>query len=200
MINSINNAASAGSLNKNELSKNASSKKQAPKSDMYDSAYVVDISSEKSGEKVKGKSLGTAELESIKKQADMATASLRQIVEKLILSQKDNASKISIKINISITSSADEVPVSQTDAASSIGEDGEWGVNAVSDRIVAFAKAISGGDPSKIATLKDAIKEGMDLAEKAFGGELPEICYDTYDAVMTKLDDWANNTSSSAIE
>ena len=56
---------------------------------------------------------------------------------------------------------------------------------------VDFAKALSGGDKSKIETLRNAFKEGFESAKEAFGGELPEISQQTYDKVMQGFDDWA---------
>ncbi len=73
-----------------------------------------------------------------------------------------------------------------------VSEDGELGVKAVSDRIVGFAKALSGGDKSKLAELRDGIEKGFRQAEAAFGGKLPEISKATYDEVMRQLDEWEN--------
>ena len=74
-----------------------------------------------------------------------------------------------------------------------IAEDGEFGVNAVSDRIVAFAIAISGGDKSKLNTLKAAIDEGFQAVKDIMGGALPDISSKTYDEIMRKLDEWADD-------
>jgi hypothetical protein len=57
---------------------------------------------------------------------------------------------------------------------------------------VNFAKALSGGDRSKLAELKAGIEKGFREAERVFGGKLPQICYDTYDEIMRQLDEWAN--------
>ncbi len=77
-------------------------------------------------------------------------------------------------------------------AQEAISEDGQWGVEAVSDRLLSFAKAVSGGDKEKIAELKAAIEKGFKEAEEIFGGSLPEICYESLDKLMIKLDEWAN--------
>lgn len=73
-----------------------------------------------------------------------------------------------------------------------IGEGGALSPEKVSNRIVDFTKAISGGDKEKHETLKAAIKEGFEQVEKALGQELPEISSKTYDLVMQKLDEWVN--------
>lgn len=77
------------------------------------------------------------------------------------------------------------------EAQEAISEEGEFGVAKTAERIVSFAKAISGGDVSKLETLKKAIKQGFDEAEKILG-ELPEISKETYEEIMKQLDQWAS--------
>jgi len=79
----------------------------------------------------------------------------------------------------------------RAEANALISEGGELSPEKVSDRIVEFAKAISGGDKSKIDTLREAIDKGFEEAARILGGELPEISQKTYDLVMEKLDNWA---------
>ncbi len=79
-------------------------------------------------------------------------------------------------------------------AREAISEDGYWGVNQTSDRIVDFAIALSGNDPSKAEELLDAFKKGFDEATKAWGKDLPDISQKTYDAVLSKFDAWKNGT------
>lgn len=78
----------------------------------------------------------------------------------------------------------------QAAAQQAISEDGEWGVDQTAARILDFAKALSGGDPSKIATLKDAVQKGFKAAEKVWGGKLPDISYQTLDKIMQGFDEW----------
>lgn len=115
----------------------------------------------------------------LKQETERISENLRAYIHKLIVNQ-GSAKSISI----------DSATVNQ--ARQAISEDGEWGVKAVSDRIVAFAVAISGDDPAKLATLKAAIEKGFAEAGKALGGALPDICTKTRDEVMKKLDAWAN--------
>lgn len=77
-------------------------------------------------------------------------------------------------------------------AQKDIAADGYWGVNQTSQRIVEFAKNLSGGDKAKIEELRKAIEKGFDNAERAWGGSLPDICMQTKEAVMKGIDDWAN--------
>ncbi|MDF2547684.1 MAG: hypothetical protein K0R93_2582 [Anaerosolibacter sp.] len=78
----------------------------------------------------------------------------------------------------------------RTEALKMIGEGGPLSPEVVSNRIVEFAKAISGGDKAKYETLKTAIDEGFKEAERILGGKLPEISQKTYTMVMEKLDRW----------
>lgn len=83
----------------------------------------------------------------------------------------------------------------QLQAQQAIAEDGEWGVNAVAGRILDMAKALSGGDPSKIDTLRNAVMKGFGEAEKVWGGSLPEISYQTKAKVMEGFDEWAKESN-----
>jgi len=87
--------------------------------------------------------------------------------------------------------------ISQEEASSLINEDGYFGVEQTSSRIVDFATGLSGNDPSRLAAIKDGVEQGFQEALDAFGGWLPDISYDTYDAVMEKLDLWAGISHSS---
>lgn len=73
-------------------------------------------------------------------------------------------------------------------AAEAISENGYWGVDKTSTRILEFAKTISGGDASKLDQLKSAFQEGYESAKEAFGGKLPDISQQTYDKVMAGFD------------
>lgn len=93
--------------------------------------------------------------------------------------------------NYTVTAAAKEA------AQEAISENGYYGVEQTSDRIVQFAKALSGGDVSKADELLDAFKKGYKEATGAWGKELPEICKKTYKAVEEKFDAWKNGTEKS---
>jgi hypothetical protein len=79
----------------------------------------------------------------------------------------------------------------QLAAQQAIAEDGEWGVEAVANRLLEFAKSLSGGDPSKIEMLRDAVKAGFGAAAKVWGGDLPGISQQTFTRTMELFDEWA---------
>lgn len=187
MINEINTSQRYGVSSTAKSASQPSTEKSAKVSQAGQSAKVdsVEIGNRQEAavtyEKVAGKKLDAADIAALKAEADRATENLRKLVEKLILKQDKNYKE-----------SVEDVEA----AKQAISEDGEFGVKAVSDRLVEFAKSISGGDKSKLSELVAAIDEGFTAAKKALGGELPDICQQTYDETMRKLNDWANETDS----
>ncbi len=79
----------------------------------------------------------------------------------------------------------------RAEAAAAIAPDGPLSAEAVSDDIVEFAKAISGGDKSKLEMLKGAIEKGFSEAAGLLGGKLPDVSLKTKELVWQKLDAWA---------
>jgi len=98
--------------------------------------------------------------------------------------------------NVPVMISTDSGQIDMTEmtveeAQELISEDGYFCVEKTSDRIVEFAVNAFGNDPAKLEEMKQAIDKGFKDAEDAFGGTLPEISQQTYDAIMQKLDAFA---------
>lgn len=87
-------------------------------------------------------------------------------------------------------------PEDIANAKQSISEDGYWGVNQTSDRLVSMAIALSGGDTSKADEMMAAIEKGYEKATKAWGEKLPQICQDTMAATRQKMNDWKNGVTT----
>lgn len=85
-------------------------------------------------------------------------------------------------------------------AKEDISENGYWGVEKTSSRIVDFAIALSGNDTSKAELLVDAFKKGFSQATKSWGKDLPDISSQTYDKVLEKFDAWKAGTYESTAE
>lgn len=117
-------------------------------------------------------------------QTEKATQSLRNLVESLISKQGKRLQDLLDGKDFLFVDSETRV-----EAEKAISEDGEWGVKAVSTRIVEFAKAFAGDDKEILTKMRDAIEQGFKEAEKAFGGQLPDISKKTYDEVMKQLDE-----------
>ncbi len=56
----------------------------------------------------------------------------------------------------------------ESTAQADIAEDGYWGVEQTSDRILDFAKALSGDDPDKADAMLEAFKKGFEQATKSW--------------------------------
>ncbi|MBQ8983250.1 MAG: hypothetical protein IJ079_06645 [Lachnospiraceae bacterium] len=141
----------------------------------------------------------------LKADQDARLNSLKSLVEKLITKQgqsfawanKDNEDIMNDSSfwNAIRTGNFEVDDETVAQAQKDIAEDGYWGVKQTSDRLLDFAKALTGGDASKVEQMRDAIKKGFDEAKKLWGGELPEISQQTYDATMEKLDAWAKEAT-----
>lgn len=134
----------------------------------------------------------------LKADADQRLSQLKGIVEQLITKQGKTSETASIwsqfrqgVLDGSIT--VDEATAKQ--AQEDISEDGYWGVKQTSERILDFAKALTGGDASKVEEMRKAIEKGFSQAAKLWGDELPEISQKTHDAVMKGLDEWAKQAT-----
>ncbi len=145
-----------------------------------------------------GYKLSAEDVKAIKGQEQKNLNSLRNLVRELILKQNKDFKESEEMTDLTDILLTDEAgPTAGQAAATAETEqvsalEGYYSVEAVSDRIVDFAISISGGDKSKLEELIAAIDKGFGQAREAFGRELPEICDQTYTAIMQKLDDWKN--------
>lgn len=78
-------------------------------------------------------------------------------------------------------------PAIRAEAIEMISNNGSYEIKAMSDTIVNFTIAISGGDKFKLDILIKGIDKGFNYAGKELGG-LPEISTKAYDRIMKKLD------------
>lgn len=140
-------------------------------------------------QETRSKEINAEEINRLWEEANRATQHLRDLVAELLKSQG--------KTFEDVLSGKEELVVDEKTraaAAEAISENGECGVQAVSDRIVAFAKAISNDNPEMYDKLMSAIDEGFAQAEKAFGGQLPEICQKTREEIGRKMEEWKNGS------
>ena len=191
MINKVTNKSwikTNQTLDKTQQAKTNQSKESKGKSNL--SSDVVEIRTSPlpsvTYTKQAHKKAVTSEISELKQEADKATENLRTLVEKLILKQNKKTEYIARNEEYEFGTKLEEVK----QANLALYEDIEFGVKAVSDRIVNFAMAISGGDKEMLPELRAAIEKGFAEARKVLGGELPDICQQTYKAVMDKLDQW----------
>ena len=139
----------------------------------------------------------------MKADADARTAQLRSLVEKMMTGQATAYGKANDIWSFLRSGNYTVDPATKAQAQADIAEDGYWGVNQTSDRIIDFAKALTGGDPDKIEDMRAAFEKGFKKAGKTWGGDLPDISQRTYDAVMEKFDQMAEEakkTSSTPVD
>lgn len=137
-------------------------------------------------------------VQALKDDANARQQQLIEIVRKSMTGQASTWDKSQglKRLFENLTVDADTIAQAKKD----IAEDGYWGVEKTSDRILDFAKALSGGDKDKADELLNAFKKGFSQATGAWGDKLPSICQDTYDAVLKKFDDWKNGTEDTQVQ
>ena len=135
-------------------------------------------------------------VEKLKADAKQRTSQLRSLVEKMMTKQGTAIANADSMWSFLAEGNFTVDEETQKQAQADIAEDGYWGVEQASDRILDFAKALSGNDPEKADLLIDAFKKGFDDATKSWGKDLPDISKRTYDAVLEKFDKWKNGSTT----
>ncbi|MDF2540907.1 MAG: hypothetical protein K0S47_625 [Herbinix sp.] len=138
----------------------------------------------------------TATMEKLKADAEKRTSQLRDLVEKLLLKQGHTLSNSDDIYSLLREGKVEVDEETRAQAQKDIAEDGYWGVKQTSDRIVSFAMALTGNDPSKADEMIDAVKKGFKEATKSWGADLPQISKDTLDASIKKLEEWRDSIQS----
>lgn len=189
---------------------------QVTRTGAYETAYTKstqaaeDTSAKKTDEKKKEESGAIYEknnsadrsaiIAKMKADAEQRTSQLKTLVESMMRQQgqqigtADSMWRFLAGGNFTVTAAA------KAQAQAAIAEDGYYGVEQTSDRIVEFAKALTGGDASKAEEMRAAFEKGFKLATKSWGQTLPDISQKTYDAVMDKFDQWVGKTDKTETE
>lgn len=176
-INSINNSYATSAYS--YQTKNTSVEKNTTSKATEDTGVVYEKNADR-----------TAIIEKMKSDVEQRTAQMKSLVESMMKNQgvqigtADDIWHFLASGNFTVTEAA------KAQAQEAISENGYWGVEQTSERIVEFAKALTGGDASKAEEMRDAFIKGFKEATKSWGKELPSISQDTYDAVMKKFDKW----------
>lgn len=192
-INSITNSVAAQQASTYTAAKTDYTKKKSESSTKTDTGVVYEKSSDQTSGTVTKKT-DYALVNKLKADAEERTSQLRSLVEKMMTKQgvaigtADSMWSFLAKGDFTV----DEATRAQAQA--DIADDGYWGVDQTSDRILDFAKALSGNDPGKADLLLDAFKKGFKEATKSWGQDLPDISQRTYDAVVEKFNKWKNGT------
>ncbi len=201
-LGSVSASISTSSTNTNRsASKTAESKVSAKTSDDAAAVYEKSAKSDSSVKQTAGKNQNIdrdAIISKMKADLESQKSQLFDIVRQSITGQGKSFAMASDDDMWKILSGGDFTvdAATKAQAQEDISEDGYWGVNKTSDRILDFAKALSGDDPDKAEELLDAFKKGFKEATKTWGKDLPDISSKTYDAVLEKFDAWKNGTAT----
>lgn len=198
-VSSVNNSTGTyAAANTADVDKEAAAQKSASAGAAKDEAAVYEKSTAKtkdSANQIYDKGSVVAKL---KADQQSRIDSMNSLVQKL-LGKQANKFDLANGRNLAATfreaaGKADQSTIDE--AKASIAEDGYWGVNQTSDRLVSMAIALSGGDTSKADEMMEAIEKGYKKATKAWGEELPQLCQDTMEATRQKMTDWKNGVTT----
>ncbi|MBR6711886.1 MAG: hypothetical protein IKI76_02690 [Selenomonadaceae bacterium] len=97
-----------------------------------------------------------------------------------------------------------EVATNAEDAAKAIAPGGAWSVDAVATRVFDLASAIAGDDPEKLSAMRAAVEKGFEQAgmtwkDSTGQSKLPEISDQTYNEIMSRFDNRANELNGSKV-
>ena len=139
--------------------------------------------------------------ETIKAMKDELEQRTQDLVQQMLGKQLDTLSTSDESIwqkfrKGEFTATPEQIAQAQKDVA----DDGYWGVEQTSDRIVKYAMALSGGDPDKLDTMISAFEKGFQAAGKAWGGELPDLAHRTREAVLSKFEDLKKQNEETVVE
>lgn len=184
------NVPSTSKVNSSSKSNDKSKDKEQIKNGFDETAAVYEKSDSQKVEGVTKKKDNSAIVAQLKADAE---ARYNQLIDIVRQSLGGQANKV-FTAETGLKSLFEKIQVDAdtiAQAKADIADDGYWGVEKTSDRILEFAKALSGDDPSKAEELLSAFKKGFDKATKAWGDKLPDISQKTYDAVIEKFNKWA---------
>ena len=196
-VNGITNSVQTyETKNKTNVNASQSKKSDSTSANLDDAAAVYEKGTQTDDDKKIYKP-DSVTIEKLKAEADRRTESLRNLVEKMLLKQGQTFTDTTDMYALLREGKLQVDPEVAEQAKKDIADDGYWGVEQTSDRILSFAKALSGGDPSKADELIDAVKKGFSEATNSWGDKLPDICQKTLDATIKKMEAWRDGTEGS---
>lgn len=162
-INSVN--STTNSYQTGTASKTAStSTDKTTTSDKAETGVVYEKSSQTDKDTVTKKT-DYAMVAKLKADAEQRTSQLRSLVEKMMTKQGTAIANADSMWSFLADGNFTVDEETQKQAQADIAEDGYWGVEQTSDRILDFAKALSGNDPEKADLLIDAFKKALKMQQ-----------------------------------
>lgn len=129
------------------------------------------------------KKLTAEQVDALKRQVE---ESMQNLAKQMLGEQYEIAKTANGEVDFATLAKDLGIGTTPEAAAEAISENGNWGVNAVSTRIIDMAVNLSGGDTSKIGMLREAVQKGFAQVGKL--EDLPEVCQQTYDEIMKRFD------------
>ncbi len=191
VTNGVNTADAYGTYSAAKKGSDTEAVKEENKSGVI---YESSASTETASKKVYKQD--TALIAKLKADADARAAQFKSLVEQMIANQGKTLGKADSIWSFLSSGNFTVDAATKAQAQADIAEDGYWGVEQTSGRIIDFATALTGGDPDKIEAMRDAFKKGFEQATKTWGDKLPDISQKTYQAVMDKFDKLAEAANS----
>ncbi len=199
-VNAVNNTSYASAATKTTAAK-ASEKevsKETKESKPQESGVVYEKSSSTVNTNYVKKN--SALISKLKADSENRVSQLRSLVEQMMTKQGTAIGNADSMWRFLAGGNFTVSPEVAAQAQADIADDGYWGVEQTSDRILDFAKALSGSNPDKADELLEAFKKGFGQATKSWGSKLPDISQRTYDAVIKKFDAWKNGTEETSAD
>lgn len=196
-INGVNsNAYETYPVTQQDQQANKTTEESKDTSDKKDDGVVYEPTKDDANIPMKKYVQNTELVNKMKADAEAHTQQLQNIVQQLMTKQGQTFNIANGDMWKFLASGKFEVDeATKLQAQEDVSEDGYWGVKQTSNRILDFATALTGGDPSKIEDMRKAFEKGYKQAEDTWGGELPEISKQTYDAVMKGFDKMAEDAA-----
>lgn len=196
-VNGVTNSSQTYESNNTAKTKSSQSQAANDASSSQDSTAAVYEKSDQAASTTKLYKTDTATVERLKAEADKRYHNLRGLVEKMMLKQGQTYTDSTDIYSVLREGKVQVNPETSAQAKKDIADDGYWGVNQTSDRMLSFAKALAGGDPSKADELINAVKKGFEEATKSWGDALPDICKKTMDETIKKMEAWRDGKEGS---
>lgn len=155
-----------------------------------DTAVVYEKTSDTAVKNAKSNKSNPAIVAQMKADAEARTSQLKSLVEKMITKQGQTLGTANDMWSFLAKGKFKADPETIAQAQKDVAEDGYWGAEQTSERILSFAKALAGDDPDKAEELLTAFKKGYAEATHSWGDRLPSLCSDTYDLVEKKFNEW----------
>ena len=197
-----NTGLTTGKTSYTERSKKDDSKGSASEKASTTEAAIYEKSDETASVTKRDRKVDNETIARLKADAEQRTAELRSLVEKMMVKQGQTLGKAGVLDFENGSNLADIFRNLEVDdetreqARADIAEDGYWGVEQTSERMLDFAKALAGNDPEKAKEMLGAIQKGFKEAEKMWGESLPDLSQKTMEATLDKVNKWIEELES----